>query len=158
VESAPGKGSTFWFTLTLPRAGAVAAPPARLAGLRLLLVDDLADSRHAITEALEHAGAAVESVESAAAARAPLADSPDAPRFHAVLIDDALPGTTGAALGEALAAEPRLREVPRVLLTSNPSLGDAQRFQHAGFSAYLVKPARVETLIGVLRRVIESPG
>ena len=48
VVSAPGRGSTFWVTITLDQPAAAPPPPAadaRLAGRRALIVDDSAASR-----------------------------------------------------------------------------------------------------------------
>jgi hypothetical protein len=41
VESQPGHGSTFWFTLTLPVDTSIPTipPPADIRGLRVLIVD-----------------------------------------------------------------------------------------------------------------------
>ncbi|PWC92705.1 response regulator [Azospirillum sp. TSO5] len=63
VESAPGRGSTFWFTVDLPRA-AEPAPgsspaPAPLDGLSVLVVDDDEVQRAVLARYLEQGGATV---------------------------------------------------------------------------------------------------
>ena len=48
VESAEGKGSTFWFTVTLPSAGQQTGQritPVDVTGARVLIVDDNAVNR-----------------------------------------------------------------------------------------------------------------
>ncbi|UUZ52555.1 hypothetical protein LP419_24550 [Massilia sp. H-1] len=66
VESAPGCGSTFWFTARVgklaampdaPPAHAASAPDAALAGARILLVEDNAFNQQIALEMLEEAAA-----------------------------------------------------------------------------------------------------
>ena len=157
VESRPDAGSTFWFALDLPRAASDsnAAPDRPLAGRRVLLLDDLAVSRDEIVAQLAHRGADIVGVDSAPAALDCLTSV--GARFDAVLIDFGLEGTNGASFGQVLAEHPGMQQITRILLTSQPSLGDAQRFQEMGFAGYLVKPVRADMLSGVLLRVVTTP-
>jgi PAS domain S-box-containing protein len=57
VQSRPGRGSTFWFTVRLGRqlpeaAASTAGPPTRLAGRRVLVVDDNATNRQILKQQL----------------------------------------------------------------------------------------------------------
>ncbi len=156
VESQPGRGSSFWVTLKLaPNTAQGGLVDSRtLEGRRVLLVDDLDVSRRVITEQLTYHGASVETCETGPAALARLAAAPEGTTpFDCVLIDFGLPGMDGDALGRALRADPVLGRMPRVLLTSHPARGDAQKYQDAGFAAYLVKPVRPRDLIGVVVRL-----
>ena len=64
VESRPGRGSTFWFTVRLERQAearrAPPAPSARLAGRRVLVVDDNATNRQILRHQLGYWGLRVD--------------------------------------------------------------------------------------------------
>jgi|GEM_PF-738151 len=66
VESAPGQGSTFWFTVALPTVpAAVAADAAPLRGLSVLVVDTDPVQRGVLARYLAHSGAEVAEADSA---------------------------------------------------------------------------------------------
>jgi CheY-like chemotaxis protein len=60
--------------------------------------------------------------------------------FDAALIDNLLPDMEGTELGRRILAEPELRELPLVMLTSLGQPGEARPLRELGFAAYLVKP------------------
>src|SRR5262249_5160015 len=76
LESAPGRGSTFWVEIGFEKqpAGEVQAPspPARLAGLRALVVDDFDVNRRIYCEQLRSWGCIATGVDSGPAALAAL--------------------------------------------------------------------------------------
>ncbi|MBX3747403.1 MAG: response regulator [Verrucomicrobiae bacterium] len=158
VESVPGRGSTFWFTLPIAPAHAhdegpaALVHPADLARLRVLVVDDLDINRRVLTTQLHrwhlvcHAAAsadeALECLQSAAAAGEP---------FHIALLDYLMPGTDGATLGARILQDPTLRSTALIMLTSGSQRGDARRFLDAGFAGFLLKPVvRPRQLLDVL--------
>jgi two-component system sensor histidine kinase/response regulator len=146
VESEPGKGSVFHFTLRLDLAeGLPALPPAlpvaTIQGRRVLIVDDNAASRSLLTETLTGWGLEVESAGSAAVALLRLEQEHQAGRrFEALLLDAQMPDAGGVALFEQarreLGAAP-----PTVMLlsvTDRRSAGAAGR--HKDIAAYVAKP------------------
>ncbi|MYM24982.1 response regulator [Duganella sp. FT135W] len=153
VQSAGiGKGSTFIveFPLQLgatPAAGAANAASLTPAGLRLLLVDDNADSVGVMGELLLALGYEVYIAHNAAEAIAlALAHHPDT-----ALLDVGLPGVDGYVLAGMLRAEPALAGMRLIAHTGYGSSEDRERSRAAGFDMHLVKPANFDDLERALR-------
>ncbi|HET7291566.1 MAG TPA: response regulator [Vicinamibacteria bacterium] len=157
VDSVPGKGSRFRFSARfgLPGAAPEVRPPAKLRGLRVLVVDDNATNRRILHEMLTHwrmrpttvsAGrAALEEMERAARKGKP---------YPLVLLDCQMPEMDGFALAEQIHRRPRLAGASIMMLTSGPRPGDRTRCVALGVSAYLTKPIKqsdlLDTVMGVL--------
>jgi signal transduction histidine kinase/DNA-binding NarL/FixJ family response regulator len=166
VDSEPGKGSTFHFTVDFglqserypgarpvaPLFAAtpgVAAPPAAFTesarALRVLLVEDNPINRKLAQCVLERAGHGVETADSGTAALSAL----ERDRFDLVLMDVQMPGMDGV---EAT-AKIREREkatgghIPILALTAHAMPGDRTRCLSAGMDAYLVKPIQPRLLL-----------
>lgn len=147
----PGKGSTF--SLHLPRVPApprpAPAPPAPRAGgppRRVLLVDDNADARSALSELLSLSGHEVrEAADGESAIEAALGERPDA-----VLLDLGLPGMDGCEVARRLRAEPGLEGLLLVALSGWAGPEDRLRTAEAGFDHHLAKPVPLARLQEVL--------
>ncbi|MFD1466681.1 PAS domain-containing protein [Hymenobacter caeli] len=149
LESAAGAGSTFAFVLTLPRAPAATGPalaagaPAydtgRLAGARVLLVEDNDVNRTVARMLLEPWGVRLDEVPDGLAALAQLAA---APPYDVVLMDIQLPGLSGVEVTQRLRQlpDPARAATPVVALTANAFRADVERYLAVGFNAYLAKP------------------
>jgi PAS domain S-box-containing protein len=155
-----GKGATF--TVRLPinalRARDLEAPGGAptsdfsrlpsLAGLKVLVVDDDADAREALTRFLESRDADVRLVASAAEAlKAIRHDRPD------VLVSDiGMPGEDGYALMEQVRMLDREAggRLPAVAVTAFASPEDRIRSLAAGFQMHLAKPVDVAELVMVI--------
>lgn len=148
VASEPGRGSTF--ALSLPArvptdaSGARrAAPLKKLAGKRLLVVDDNATNRHVLQEQLASLGMDVALAESADVASDLLLRAHTSGRaFDIAIVDDHMPGRGGSEFGASLRKDSRFDGVRLVMLTSLDQQGDTQRLLQIGFDAYLIKPVR----------------
>jgi len=162
LESAPGRGSIFHFTLDvgLPAAApapAEDAPPAAPAGptrpLRVLLVEDNAVNQHVVTRYLEKHGHSVALAETGRAALERLAGD----SFDVVLMDVQMPEMDGLEATRAIRAreadEPEHRHVPIIALTAHAMRGDVERCLAAGMDAYLSKPIEPAELTRVLREI-----
>jgi PAS domain S-box-containing protein len=161
VESEPGKGSTFWFTVHLERqAGDTQSAPlphANLRGLRVLVVDDNTASRTALSlfctsREMECDGVAdstqgLERLRGAAAQGQP---------YHVALLDSRLPDMDGLALTRAIKADPALATLKLVLLPTIGLRGEAQQAQKTGVDAYLPKPVHQSQLFACLTTVMGS--
>jgi CheY-like chemotaxis protein len=158
VESEPGKGSTFWFTLPLqPAADTGESPPLdfdRL-GRRVLVVDDNETNRRVLAGQLMHAGYEVSLASGGHEALAMLRQATlDTHPFEVVLADYKMRDMDGALLGEHINADPQLSRARIVMLTSMDRHGDIPRFASLGFAAYLTKPIKAGELFECMDRVL----
>ncbi|HEY1776852.1 MAG TPA: response regulator [Solirubrobacteraceae bacterium] len=121
VRSAPGEGSTFWFTLPLRPAdgGQLAEPAPALVGARVLIVDDKATNRELLERRLRAWGTIVASAADGPTALAALRAAVRAKEsFDLVLLDYNVPGVTGAELPRAIRADPMLRNIRLVMMVA----------------------------------------
>ncbi len=154
VDSEPGQGASFWFTLDLPQAEvSETAKMTELRGIRVLLVDNNRVNREVLQRQLSTFGMHPVTVPSAGHALQALQDAlQDGMPFKVVLIDLNLPGTDGHALGRMIHSDQRLCGTAMLLLTSPGQRGDAERSRQVGFDGYLTKPILRDTL----RQAIEN--
>lgn len=152
VESTPGQGSMFWFTVPLATAVNPIAPPpvpAALDGRRVLVVDDNATNRMMLSEQLRAWGMRADLVADGPAALARLADSVDAGDPYAVLIldmlTDGMEGMDGIDVARRVTADRRLADTPMVLLSSSNDVS-LQQARDAGIATSLTKPVPLQRL------------
>ncbi|HVZ48503.1 MAG TPA: response regulator, partial [Gemmatimonadaceae bacterium] len=163
VTSTEGQGSTFWFTLTLPvdRSPApVAVAPVSLGGVRVLVVDDVDVNVRLLTEWLRSWRMRSDAAPSGERALAMLREA--AARqdpFRIAILDYLMPRMDGEMLGRAIREDAAIRGTALILATSAAQRGDADRFQSAGFDAYLTKPFRPSVVAAACEAVLSrNPG
>ncbi|MDZ4798962.1 MAG: PAS domain S-box protein [Bryobacteraceae bacterium] len=164
VQSEPGNGSEFFFTVRLEKrpegARTESRSPAGLGGVRVLIVDDNATSRQILTARMtswgmrpSEAAGGVEALQALGRAR----QENDA--FHLAVIDSQMPGMDGEAVGVAIRADERLADTRMVMLANMGARHDRQRREELGFSGFATKPVRCRELLNVLWGVLSStPG
>ncbi|MFL6024353.1 MAG: ATP-binding protein [Marmoricola sp.] len=153
VRSAPGSGSTFWFTsrFGVPAEPPVAAP-ARSAvraagGGHVLVVEDNEVNQLVAVGMLEVLGYTCEVAGDGAAAAARAA----AGRFDAVLMDLQMPRLDGFGATRLIRqAEAPGVHVPIIALTASATTGEEERCLAAGMTGFLTKPVRLAALGQVL--------
>jgi PAS domain S-box-containing protein len=152
VESVPGAGSTFSFTLrlqALPAGGEDPPAPAFLRGRRVLVVEDNDRARELLLAMLRDWAAVPAGTASGEAALAALDREP---AFELVLIDLQLPGADGADLARRIREHPGGRALPIVLLAP-----PGRREAAAGrFHAIVTKPVKPSQLYDALVRVFRG--
>ena len=125
LESAPGHGSTFWFTASLETVASAQLPivplRATLHGRRALVVDDNATNRYIVQHHLQAAGMRVDAVSCGADALDALrAAERDGQPCAVALLDMVMPEMDGPALAQAIRLDPSLAALKVVMLASRP--------------------------------------
>ncbi|MBF0270922.1 MAG: response regulator [Magnetococcales bacterium] len=175
LESTPGKGSAFSFTLTLkqdpeslpdptPSRSRVDSPtPATpfapdssptqthgLRGARVLLVEDHIINRKVAEELLKSLGLTVELATHGLEAIHMAREN----RYDAILMDIQMPGMDGCEATRRLRAEPGLSRLPIIALTAHALTGDREMCLAAGMDDHVAKPIDINVLSTTLRRWI----
>jgi len=116
VDSEPGRGSCFWLSLPFRRAPGSLPAVSSVPALRVLVVDDLLESRAVLASMAMTLGARVVTCESGSAALALVAAADREPDpFQVVLLDADLPGPDGYDTAAQIAAQ-ALTAPPRCIL------------------------------------------
>ena len=139
VESTPGEGAVFGFTVSLCAAADAepAPPPPDLAGQAILIVSPSAIAAPLVARRLSRLGARTCVVADETAARAVLPEQP----WDALMIDRALGLEAASALARDAAQVPR-----RLVLLTPAERHELPELKQAGFTGYLVKPVRAASL------------
>jgi len=154
LESIPGEGSTFHFTIVAEALPDEAAAERRrmreaLAGHRLMIVDDNPASRAILVAQARGWGMGATAYASGAET---LETIDRGQSFDVALIDMQMSLMNGLALAEALRANARAKALPMVLLSSpHEAPGDLDRTL---FTAVLTKPARPDEIAACLVRAL----
>ncbi len=159
VESELGKGSRFWFTVTLlkQREFKDICPsfPQDIRGKRIIVVDDNQTNRTILSKMLESFGCLPRAVKSGAQALQELkqAANQDNP-FDIVLLDLRMPEMDGEQTLRAIRDHPDTRQVAVIVLTSVGVRGDAARLEALGCAGYLIKPVKQSQLFDAIVTVL----
>ncbi|HVE54428.1 MAG TPA: response regulator [Ramlibacter sp.] len=138
------------------RGGAPGSVAGRLAGRRILVADDSAFNRKAISAYLRNAAAIVIEVEHGAAVLEQL-HSQDG--IHAVLVDLHMPGMDGLETARAIrAGHESWSDVPIVAMTARSDEPAVAAATAAGMNGFLVKPVDPLLLYDTLARLISGTG
>jgi signal transduction histidine kinase/DNA-binding response OmpR family regulator/HPt (histidine-containing phosphotransfer) domain-containing protein len=158
VESNPGRGSTFWFTIRCERqpAPACALPPrADLRGRRVLIVDDNPTAGAILRDLLIAQGltslCAPDGPEALKMLRAAAAEGRP---YDLALLDLQMPGMDGLALADSIRSDHSLDTTRLVMLTSFGRRGQAEAARQTGIAGYLAKPVRRTHLYSCVAAVL----
>jgi len=152
-----GKGSTFTVRLPLLSGEAkvsLAVPPkasespAAARVLRILLVEDHADTAKVMRRLLAHKGHTVEIAPNVASALQLAAKQP----FDLLLSDLGLPDGSGLDLMIALRAKGL--KMPGIALSGYGQEGDIEQSRKAGFAAHMVKPVSLPLLEETIAKIV----
>ena len=162
IESVPGLGSAFRFTVWLTQQPAQAQttpmPRGSLAGRRLCIVDDNATNRRILEQYAFQWGLQSATASDGYQALALLKDAAAREEpFDLAILDLQMPRMDGLELGRTITADPVLAGTRLVLLTSMGIRGQAEKAKQAGISAYLNKPVHRSHLYDCLSMIVDLP-
>jgi signal transduction histidine kinase/DNA-binding LytR/AlgR family response regulator/HPt (histidine-containing phosphotransfer) domain-containing protein len=159
AESTPGAGSTFHFTANIfadPKTApfALAARQPKLADLQLLIVDDNANSRRALTTQVTKWGMIPHGIENPQQALELLRRGE---QFDIAVLDLNMSGMDGIALATEIHKLPAAAMLPLVLLVPMGLRSDLPQAAQLAFAHTVTKPVKPAQLCEVLIRALLSP-
>jgi PAS domain S-box-containing protein len=163
VESEPGRGSSFRFTVRLHQPlsqpdRASARAPIELHALPVLIVDDNASCRETLLEWLREWQTEPTAVADGSAAMAALRQATAAGRpFALIVLDSRLPDTDTRTVAAHVRQTPDLSTCGIVLLTVEDQAGEMRLYRELGIKACVMKPVAKEGLLDALCRAMSLP-
>ncbi len=165
VDSVPGKGSTFWFTILLnkqkniPETGTIKTDEIK--NMKILVIDDSLSTLHIMQKYLNSWGCTNEVAINGEEAIIKLinAKSKNEP-FHVAIIDKKMPNMNGYQLGKIIKSNPKLKNTLLIMCTGTGERGDVNQIKEIGFSGYLTKPIKQKQLfecIALIRNNLTGP-
>ena len=170
VDSAPGKGSCFFFTLVLPTAtrqrtassaqsgcgGSAVRRPASGERLAVLLVDDVEANRMLAKYLLEQRGWKVEEAANGREALRHL----EGGRYDLVLMDVEMPEIDGLEATRIIREREKVSggHLPVIAMTAHALRGDRERMLASGMDDYVSKPLVLEDFFSAIERQIQVGG
>ena len=162
VESEPGRGSDFMFTVRLSETAesdlTPSAPRLDLKGLKVLVVDDNRTNREILEKQLyvwgmrsRGAGGGDEALSLLRAA-----GSEGAP-FDLAILDYHMPDIDGLQLAGLIKSDASLSGIRLIMLSSVGIRGDGRKARETGVSGYLTKPVRRDVLYESIAAVMGIP-
>ncbi|HMF99899.1 MAG TPA: response regulator, partial [Gemmatimonadaceae bacterium] len=162
LESEPGVGSTFNFTIWLEvssTTGSGKIIPEELSRLRVLIVDDNAVAREILQEPLSAVASRVDTVASGKEALAAIKENDPAEPYDIVFMDWRMPGMDGLETSRHIKSNETLQHQPAIVLVTafgrEEVREEAERLQLDGF---LVKPVTKSTIVDTLVNVFAHEG
>ena len=158
VESAPGQGSVFWFSVRLDKTwwscraenrNGTDVPPAMLAsisGAHILLVENNLFNQQVATEFIQNASATVCVAQNGKEA----IDLLTGDHFDCVLMDIQMPVMDGFETARLIRANPALAGIPVIAMTASASGEDRERCLAAGMNDFIGKPFKPYTFYAVI--------
>ncbi|MEK9775053.1 MAG: ATP-binding protein, partial [Quisquiliibacterium sp.] len=170
VQSQPGRGSCFWFTVPLAQAPTEASPPesapgtaphedaleqlrARHRGANILVADDDPINQQLMILLLERAGLAAQIADDGERAL----QMARAELYPVAILDLQMPELDGIEATRAIRQLPQWQRVPIVALTADVFTETRQACLAAGMTEFLGKPVQPEILYPLLLQLLDKP-
>ncbi|WP_312217474.1 response regulator [Brevundimonas sp.] len=163
AENNAGRGATFAFDLSAPRAIIQQDEPSNVSSLdeldlqarpHILIADDNATNRVVAQALCEMFGCTSETVEDGQEALEAVQSRP----FDLILMDIKMPRMDGVQATQAIRALPGdSRNIPIVALTANADPDDAKHYLAVGMAAVVEKPIKPERLRMAMNAALATP-
>ncbi|WP_313004390.1 response regulator [Brevundimonas sp.] len=163
AENNAGRGATFAFDLSAPRAIIQQDEPSNVSSLdeldlqarpHILIADDNATNRVVAQALCEMFGCTSETVEDGQEALEAVQSRP----FDLILMDIKMPRMDGVQATQAIRALPGdSRNIPIVALTANADPDDAKHYLAVGMAAVVEKPIKPERLRMAMNAALAAP-
>ena len=168
VNTEPGRGSCFWFTLQaqvasdVPRAIEAAAVVHAPKGLRILVADDNPVNLKVASAMLTRLGYTVQTAangrEAIDAVMQALAHQEENPEpLGAVLMDLSMPELDGLQAAQLILAQHGKSAPPVIAMTASTRAEDHQQCLEAGMVASVLKPLMLDNLAQTLAQWVKVP-
>jgi two-component system, sensor histidine kinase and response regulator len=159
VSSTPGVGSTFWFTATLAQQVDTTRPAserfASLAGVRVLIVDDNANSLEILRRQVSAWGMEAYTADCAERALEALRKASLAQFYQVAIIDVMMPGIDGIELARVIKGDPPLAKIAIIFVSSVGSRHEfGARLRGLEVGGWLMKPIPQSSLYDALVKLL----
>lgn len=159
VESEPGRGSTFWFTVNVEIVQQEEAGVGNLdpRNLRVLAVDDSEIQCDILRQQITALGLRATTAHDAEGAIRALLDAAHrAAPYQAAILDWDMPRISGAELALSIRSRPRLRNTALLAALPAGTHIEHERLRAMGFSGQVTKPIRQSQLFDAIMEAISS--
>jgi two-component system, sensor histidine kinase len=157
VQSEPGTGSKFWFTVELEKQGALpeATEPCSVRDLHVLVVDDNATNREILRHQLRACNVQPDSAASGEEALKMMRQAAGMGNpYGLTLLDFHMPGMDGLTLGRTIKGDPAIKASRLTLLTSLGLVLSPSELHKVGIDSCLIKPVKQTRLFDCLTQAI----
>jgi len=162
VDSQPGHGSTFGFTISLKPGANVSErirPHPKLSGCRVLIVDDNASARDILSEMIRSFGMQSDTAPSGPLGLEALRRAASAGRpYEIVLMDWRMPDMDGLEVARRIREEEHLGRTPAVLMVTAYGRDEVVRqVERLGLQGLLIKPITQSLMFNTLVSILDAP-
>jgi len=162
VESEPGQGSTFFFTVLFGVAADTVNQkclvPWNLAGMKVLVIDDNKSFQEILKEILSSFALQVTPVGCGEEALLLLQKSRDPRPFDLILMDWKMPGMNGFEAAARIKGEKRFADVPIIMMTAFDHHDLPDETNTAKIDAFLTKPIKQSVMFDAIMKVFGEQG